>query len=464
MVALKNPTVTALGPNDPDDGDEGRRQRGLAIAALVPIKSNRMGYLVPSQSCNGSYTVTLDEEPFCSCPDFEKRQTFCKHIYAASFSLRRETYGPAGGISIGLDAVPPPPTAAPWSIYNLAQCNEQEQFEILLRDLCSTIEEPPQEGRGRPRMPLSDMIFACGLKVYGTMSGRRSTTKFRTAAAAGLMEKSPSFSSVFRYMENPAMEPVLKNLIELSSSPLRPIESHFAADASGFSTSVYDRWYDHKWKKKKALAKWMKAHIACGIITNIVTAVEVTEAEAHDSPYLSKLMEATARHFNMKEVSADKAYLSRANLHLIREYGAEPLIPFRVNSKAQHSDGADSLWTRYFLYYTVHQDEFKLRYHKRSNVETTFSMIKKRFGGYVASKKKEAMVNEVLVKVLCHNICVLVQSFYKLGITADFQPIEEAPGPFEAVGGSSLGANGVCVDPSVLAGESTGSNQFTLPI
>ena len=47
MVALQNPTVTALGPDDPDDGEEGRKQRGLAIAALVPIKSNRMGFQVP---------------------------------------------------------------------------------------------------------------------------------------------------------------------------------------------------------------------------------------------------------------------------------------------------------------------------------------------------------------------------------------------------------------------------------
>ena len=223
------------------------------------------------------------------------------------------------------------------------------------------------------------------------------------------------------------MQPVLKNLIEISSLPLIPIESRFAADASGFSTSVYDRWHDHKWGQKKAHAKYMKAHIVCGVITNIVTAVEVTDADSHDSPYLASLMEATARHFNMREVSADKGYLSRGNLHLIQEYGAEPLIPFKSNSKAEHSDGPDSLWTRCYLYYTLHKEEFKPRYHKRSNVETTFSMIKAKFGADLASKKEEALVNEVLVKVLCHNICVLVQSFYKLGVTSDFKLTDDMP-------------------------------------
>ena len=35
-------------------------------------------------------------------------------------------------------------------------------------------------------------------------------------------------------------------------------------------------------------------------------------------------------------------------------------------------------------------------YHKRSNVETTFSMIKEKFGTRLLSKKELAQVNEVL--------------------------------------------------------------------
>ena len=90
---MMNPDLatTALGPGDPDDGDMGRQQRGMAIAALVHIEKNRLGYKVPSQSGNGSYVVSVDDEPFCSCPDFEKRQQPCKHIYAV------ELHHPARG-------------------------------------------------------------------------------------------------------------------------------------------------------------------------------------------------------------------------------------------------------------------------------------------------------------------------------------------------------------------------------
>ena len=62
---IQNPQVKALGPGDADDGDAGRQQRGLVIAALAQIEKNRVGYKVPSQSGSGAYVVNLDGEPFC---------------------------------------------------------------------------------------------------------------------------------------------------------------------------------------------------------------------------------------------------------------------------------------------------------------------------------------------------------------------------------------------------------------
>src|SRR5579872_558786 len=55
-------------------------------------------------------------------------------------------------------------------------------------------------------------------------------------------------------------------------------------------------------------------------------------------------------------------------------------------------------------------------YHKRSNVESTFSTIKRRFGGAVRSKSVAARTNEVLCKAIAHNLRVLVQSVFELGI------------------------------------------------
>ena len=47
-------------------------------------------------------------------------------------------------------------------------------------------------------------------------------------------------------------------------------------------------------------------------------------------------------------------------------------------------------------------------------------MVKAKFGGAVRSKTTVAQVNEVLAKILCHNIVVLIQSMFELGIMPVF--------------------------------------------
>ena len=308
-----------------------------------------------------------------------------------------------------------------WTAYNLAQTTEQQLFGELLRELCGIVSHAPQ-GKGRPRVPISDVLVALGLKVYSTMSGRRVMTDVRNAQADGLIDTCPSFSTAFRYMENPALEPVLKMLVAQSAIPLKAVEIDFAADASGFSTSVYDRWMDHKWgRRPKAHARrFLKAHIMSGVNTKIVTAAEVTSQYVGDSPMFPSMMSTTTPHFTMREVSADKAYLSRKNLHLIVDAGATPYIPFTSQSNP-NSPYEDSLWTQTYHYFSLHREEFLAHYRKRANVETAFSMIKAKFGGALRSKTHEAQVNEALVKILCHNICVLIQAMYAIGLVPQFE-------------------------------------------
>jgi transposase len=59
-------------------------------------------------------------------------------------------------------------------------------------------------------------------------------------------------------------------------------------------------------------------------------------------------------------------------------------------------------------YFKNHKEDFMKHYHKRSNVETVFSMVKRKFGSHVRSKYSIAQENEVLCKALCHNIVVLI--------------------------------------------------------
>lgn len=47
-------------------------------------------------------------------------------------------------------------------------------------------------------------------------------------------------------------------------------------------------------------------------------------------------------------------------------------------------------------------------------------MVKAKFGANVRAKTPTAQVNEALLKFLCHNIVVLIQSIYELDIEAAF--------------------------------------------
>ena len=81
---------------------------------------------------------------------------------------------------------------------------------------------------------------------------------------------------------------------------------------------------------------------------------------------------------------------------------------------------SSSVWKRMFHLYQYNQERFYQHYHQRSNVETVFSMIKRKFGERLRTKTHTAQVNEVLCKVLCHNLCCVIQSMYELGVEVDF--------------------------------------------
>ena len=78
------------------------------------------------------------------------------------------------------------------------------------------------------------------------------------------------------------------------------------------------------------------------------------------------------------------------------------------------------MWRKIYHYFMFANWEFMEHYHQRSNAETTIHMIKSKFGDSVRSKDWTAQVNEVLCKVICHNICCVIQEMHELGVNPDF--------------------------------------------
>lgn len=396
-----------------------RKAKGLEIAKTGKISLQGNKWRVPSQSINKYYDVTLRlDKSECNCPDYEERQLKCKHIFAVETTVS-QSLSQDGRVTV--TETKRITYSQNWSAYNASQLNEQELFMKLLGELCKEIEGQPYTF-GRPKIPLGDMIFGSALKVYSTFSLRRFMCDMRVAKERGHITTVSSYSTVSNYMKKEELISILHKLIALSAQPLKEVEANFAIDSSGFRTTKFNEYMKHRYNMTKE-HDWIKLHICCGTKTNIITAVEVDMGG--DSPQFIPLTQKTVENgFTIKEMSADKAYSSMNNYNAIQEIGGQAYIPFkknatgRANGSSGHSRGR--LWRKMFNYFQLNQEDFLMHYHQRSNVESTFSMMKAKFTDLVRSKDKIAQVNEVLLKVLCHNIVVLIQEIHELGIEPNF--------------------------------------------
>lgn len=401
---------------------DGREARGRLLARDKRIKLvSGSTWLVPSQTQNtGGYMVNVAEGT-CSCPDYELRRSKCKHQWAVEITRTVETTPDGTQVVTETMKVTRKTYAQDWPNYNAAQCAEKRTVQVLLRGLCDGIVTPRHPGRGPKPIPLADAVYGMVTKVYTGMSGRRATTDIQACADAGHMMRAPHYNSLFNYFERADLTPLLTTLIEESATPLASVETKIAIDSTGFGTTVFRRWFDHKYGHEVKEHAWVKCHAAVGTTTNIVTAVRVTEENAGDSPELPALVASTARRFQLADVSADKAYLSHANLAAIEATGAIPYIPFKSNSQGE----GPAAWRRLWGLFMYRQDEFLKHYHQRSLVESAFSSIKRKFGGAVRSKRFPAQLNEVLCKVLCHNLSMLGHAIRELGIELSFPSHKE---------------------------------------
>jgi transposase len=403
---------------------DAREQRGLIIAATCKLKQSTDGtWVVPSQSNTSQlYHVNMQTKK-CTCPDHAENGFTCKHYYAASYTFKRD-YLPDGTMIETKQITITQKTTykQDWRAYNLAQTTEKHRFQELLADLCRGIKETYVPG-GRGRAPHSnkDSIYAMALKVYGTVSGRRSQCDLKDAHEDGYLTKAISGQKISELMDKETFTPILKELIGYSARPLRGVETTFAIDSSGFSASKFERFFDHKHGTTRFKHAWIKLHICSDVKTNIITAVRILDKDAADCPQFVPLVRETKRHFSISEVSADKAYASLENFEEVAACGGQAYIAFKSN----HTGAVGGQFEKAFHYFQFKNEEYMKHYHLRSNVESTFSAIKRKFGDSVRSRTENAMVNEVLCKILCHNICCLIQEQCELGIEPIFWKEEE---------------------------------------
>ncbi len=61
-------------------------------------------------------------------------------------------------------------------------------------------------------------------------------------------------------------------------------------------------------------------------------------------------------------------------------------------------------------------EAFRARYRYRVLIEAEISALKRRFSENIRSREPIARVNEILFKVLCHNICCIIHAATEHGL------------------------------------------------
>jgi transposase len=312
-----------------------------------------------------------------------------------------------------------------WNAYNMAQTNEFKLFQDVLIELIDSLIQvrKPLWKNGRPFSDLKDMLFCCVTKCYYGKSARRNIGYLTLSKGNGYIKKVPHFNTILNYYKNPSITNLLKHLIEQSGIPLKEMEQSFATDASGFSTSLYSRWFNARMGKDRDRRLYKKAHVTSGTKSGIVTAIAITEGYYHDSPQFEGLVKTTAKNFDIKEMSADAGYMARHNFDIVSSVGAIPYIMFRSN--ASNRARGSLVYKRMYQMFKQHRGRFLDRYHLRSNAESVFSTIKRKFGTHLHSKSEIGMTNELLCIILAHNICVLIQELFESNTILNFEDCQK---------------------------------------
>lgn len=391
-----------------------RTHKALELAFTGKIRQEGKRWTVPSQSGGGSYFISYDGyDPKCTCVDFQTRTKRCKHIIAIELVqhgiveiLANEEIKKSKKVTYSQN----------WSAYNMAQSEELKLFDQLLNDLVSTVDEPVQI-RERPRLSTKDALYCSILKVYSRLSSRRSSSLFEFAESRGQISHKPHFNVSSKFLNRGDVTPILQHLLSITAMPLKQVETKFATDSSGFRTRNFMQYSEEKYKLKRDHG-WLKAHITCGVQTNIITALRITDhvgKGSADSPNFGPLMQETKKlGFSIEEASADKAYSSRNNIALIHEMGGVAYIPFKDNSTGRPK-GAN-IWRKMYAMFLFNKEQFESHYHLRSNVETTFSAWKLKLGDSLNSRNPTAQRNELICKAIAYNITVLIHEMFELGI------------------------------------------------
>jgi transposase len=190
-----------------------------------------------------------------------------------------------------------------------------------------------------------------------------------------------------------------------------------AVDSTGLEAGHISRYFVRR-KRSKQLEtyektyyrRWPKLAIACDCSNHMILSAITTRGPSVDINQFEKIMTPAINKHIIEQVLADAGYDSESNHRFVRDTN---------NIKCTIPPKHGRPTTKPFLgkYRRLMQQEFENEiYGQRWQVETVFSMIKRNQGDALLSKTYWAQNREMMLKVLTHNIGIILfakELFYR---------------------------------------------------
>ncbi len=293
-----------------------RRARAYAMSPPISTPSPRPP--------GAAATWWTSRKNTCTCPAHEESGARCKHLWAVAYH-RHEVAIPVGE-NIMSEAVRPTYSQDWPALQRARSARRRRRVQVLLRGLCDGITEAPQRGRGRPRIPLKRRHL---LRDHeGLRDDERSALDHGPAHLRGrrdtwIMRPPTTRSSVT------SSGPICcRSCGRSSSESAKPLEGGRARLRGG-----RDRLRDADLRPMVRLrARRGSTRAALGQMPRDDRHADQRDhgrrrdrrARERLARCSKGLLERTAANgFEMREVSADKAYLSHANLAAVESVGAD---------------------------------------------------------------------------------------------------------------------------------------------
>jgi hypothetical protein len=186
-------------------------------------------------------------------------------------------------------------------------------------------------------------------------------------------------------------------------------ESHTAAiDSTGLETRHVSLHYAKRsWRHSGHYKRrYPKLSALCDVQSHLILAAVVDRGPKPDIVEFYTLLHQAVLRQRFRRLLGDAGYESEdAHRFCREELGVESIIPTTIRGRPRHDGHSHVVQGKYRR--QLHLDFPKKTYGQRWQIETAFSMLKRRLGSSLRRRRPFAINREVILKVITYNLMII---------------------------------------------------------